>query len=429
MLLFENIWHVKTFRNARLGKLALQACNAFHSQTWRAQLRLVYDVTAEAYEIRRWGCSCKCHEEQRERPGYTEPCVEQGKRLPEVPVRIMAFRDSVQAAASQAREGQQCADEPLPHDLELLRIHCFSRLHAHSINGFEYLAHLPYSLAYVETTEDLEEELLIYVDLPPARRHRVAEYFFAPGPGTLRADGDISIRQGFFTARAANELWAIRQSPFAEEKGEAPHSVMARERRRCPAARRPWCAANARFRESVAFYKKLFPEHKEMFNREWNRWKRILQFRRKRPFTPVKCRARQVFERAYTSFGFQYDYTGVPAAAAWGADTKTAASNIAKAQAEYMKAVVKENTVFTIGAEKDTMIIFDVLLADVGNKKTVRSAKEDVQGLLISFLPRYNVHDPTHAWPAGGVLPDQFDAVPTEQPKETIILAPLCPLL
>ena len=103
----------------------------------------------------------------------------QGRRLPEVPRRREQFLHWCRHSADAPMPRHLCSSVDLPFQLEQDRQNAYSRLLAEGIVMTDMYLHQPFSLAYIDTTEDLEREADVYDNLPPERRHRICDKLFS----------------------------------------------------------------------------------------------------------------------------------------------------------------------------------------------------------------------------------------------------------
>ena len=157
---------------------------------------------------------------------------------------------------------------------------------------------------------------------------------------------ESSLAAGVIPSSLDAELDAIRKCPICEEKVEAPHAVMHREKNRARAAHKAWAGASVRLREQLQLCDELDESEKAQFAVEWDRYKRVVQVIPDRQWRAVSQSHDAVVEAVYASHKWNAEYKVFGGMAITDVSIIT---TINRVKAEYMKSVLTEKCYYSIG--------------------------------------------------------------------------------
>ena len=180
MMILLQCWTFEIFKSAKQRALEISARASIMSDAFQVRFKTVRDLMSELHSIRVWGSGCDCHEEQRKQGKHVGYCNRQGKRLPKVVVRVAQFLARCSRAGEYPLQGHALFCEPISKALEEERSFAFTHAAAIASTHCRHYAEQPSNLAAVETVQDLEAALLLWLATPLKRRHKFCSYMFDP---------------------------------------------------------------------------------------------------------------------------------------------------------------------------------------------------------------------------------------------------------
>ena len=161
-----------------------------------------------------------------------------------------------------------------------------------------YLNALPYVLAQCRDREITRKARADDHAAPEERRRKVCFDFFH-SEGAVREHVDRYLDGESLAFELDDALKRVELAPLTEERSEAPHAVMERERKRAARAQRVWKAASLRLPQNLLMFTKLSEHELHLFEREWAVARRAVQIDARKKF---KVPGRMKFTRAKTLF-------------------------------------------------------------------------------------------------------------------------------
>lgn len=255
-VLLQCIWGRGLFPSVRAPAELNEVDATMSSPLFWHRLRVVSDLVGAFHSLRAWGAGCECHAEERLAGQRQVDCPMQGRRLPAAAERVKLFVEECLAEARSPSEVSFCAAGAgdVPPDLLRERSFGFRRAAADAQRKWKFRHYLPYSLARARDVEVMRACIEEFDSAPPGgRTHRVAKEFFAEESGP-RALAEAFVSSGAMAPSLHDALRSIELFPITEERAEAPHAVMHREKLRQKAGCRAWFSANLRLVDNLRWY-------------------------------------------------------------------------------------------------------------------------------------------------------------------------------
>ena len=191
-----------------------------------------------------------------------------------------------------------------------------------------------------------------------------------------------------------------------------------KQKQRCPAAQRPWQAASARLPSELQYYDHLYPEHRELFDVEWRRHTRLLQFDEAKRFRSKRISPQLFYSAVYEpQWCISCGDAQNPRSSWQRSDPFEHTPYSSIIRTEYIKSILKERAFYSIGSTLDTIKLFKIIWLIPPRKKFVRTSEMMVRRPLMMSVQFISIHDPP-SFEAG--FPEKLDVFFTLGESETI---------